>query len=74
MKEFKQFGKVESTNMKGVLVLLVFLHHAFQYGAILHRSAFSFIFDSLGFLSVGSFLFISGYGNFLTSQRLIGGG
>lgn len=75
MKDFKQFGKVESTNMKGVLVLLVFLHHAFQYGAILHRSAFfSFIFDSLGFLSVGSFLFISGYGNFLTSQRLIGGG
>lgn len=75
MKEFKQFGKEESTNMKGVLVLLVFLHHAFQYGAISHSSTiFSFIFDSLGYLSVACFFYISGYGNYLTSQRVTGGG
>ena len=75
MKELNQFSRVESTKMKGLLVLLVFLHHAFQYGAITFSSSvFSFAFDSLGFLSVGSFLFISGYGNHLTSKRILHGG
>ena len=56
-----------TTCIRGVAILAVILHHYSQYYAVplcLFR-----ILDHFGYLAVGTFLFLSGYGNFVSYNK-----
>lgn len=77
---FKNMGKYDNnqkcvlsmsiantTCIRGVAILAVILHHYSQYYAVplcLFR-----ILDHFGYLAVGTFLFLSGYGNFVSYNK-----
>jgi peptidoglycan/LPS O-acetylase OafA/YrhL len=50
------------TAMKGIAVLLVFVHHAYLTSGVLRDSVFRVIPQSFGFLAVSVFFFVMGYG------------
>lgn len=65
-------SKENTTNLKGLLALMVLLHHTYQKALIGSSVAiFDFTMRSLGFYCVSCFLFLSGYG--LMTRYLNGG-
>lgn len=57
-------SKNNTKSLKGIFAIFVLMHHLFQYSAIIHDAVIGSIFQSMGYLSVGMFFFLSGYGLF----------
>lgn len=55
-------SKDSTTALKGIFALFVLIHHLYQYSGILHGTAIGHIFQTMGYLSVAMFFFLSGYG------------
>lgn len=57
------FSKGQSLSIKGLFALIVLLHHTYQQMNICQNLPFvDYFLRSLGYLAVGIFFFISGYG------------
>ena len=55
-------SKSNSECLKGIFAVCVLMHHLYQYSGILRGTIFAYFFQSMGYLSVSVFFFISGYG------------
>lgn len=58
----KFLSKENTDCLKGILALAVLVHHLYQHSGILRGNPIGFLFQSLGFLAVAVFFFLSGYG------------
>lgn len=54
--------KEDSEEIKGFFAIGVLIHHLYQYSGVLQGTLFGFGLQSLGYLSVSIFFFLSGYG------------
>ena len=54
--------KENSDCIKGVFAVFVILHHVYQESGVLHFGPVGIVLQALGYLSVATFFFISGYG------------
>ncbi|MBE6787554.1 MAG: acyltransferase [Ruminococcaceae bacterium] len=62
-----EFLSIEKTNtLKGLFAIFVLIHHIGQNTTFLNGTFFQEVVNSLGYLSVGIFLFLSGYGLFVS--------
>ena len=48
--------------MKGLLAILILVHHLYQYTGLFQGTIFAIPLQALGYLSVAEFFFLSGYG------------
>ena len=55
-------SRSNSECLKGIFAVCVLMHHLYQYSGILRGTIIAYIFESMGYLSVSVFFFISGYG------------
>ena len=54
--------------MRGILTILVVLHHLYQYSGLVSNRYIGLILQTTGFLCVAMFFFYSGYGLLLSSR------
>lgn len=65
------FTKEQSKPLKGLFAIVVLLHHTYQKMDICQNLPFvDYFMRSLGYLGVGVFLFISGYGLFRSLEKM----
>ena len=68
------FNKQQTESLKGLMAVLILIHHIYQHVLIGgDYPLFDFIMRSLGYYAVSIFLFISGYGLMLRYQATGGG-
>lgn len=69
----KDYLSKENTKaLKGIFAVFVLWHHLYQYSALITGTVIGIVFQAMGYLSVGMFFFLSGYG-LTTSYRNRGG-
>ena len=68
MKETKYISKEYTNCMRGILAILVVLHHLYQYSGFVSNRYIGLILQTTGFLCVAMFFFYSGYGLLLSSR------
>lgn len=67
------FTKDETVAMKGLMALMILLHHVYQHTLIgSHLEIFNYVIRSLGYIGVAGFFFISGYGLTVANKRSCG--
>lgn len=65
----KDYLSKENTKaLKGIFAVFVLWHHLYQYSALITGTVIGIVFQAMGYLSVGMFFFLSGYG-LTTSYR-----
>lgn len=68
MLKIRKFGECELLNkndtdcLKAILAIMVLVHHVYQRSGLFHGTAIGSLFQIFGYLAVGAFLFLSGYG------------
>lgn len=55
--------------LKGIFAVVVLIHHLYQYSGIHINDIVDMLVQSMGYLAVGMFFFISGYGMFISVQK-----
>ena len=67
------FRREDTYSLRGICMIMIIIHHLFQYTRhyynINYPNFFSFILQSLGFLSTGVFFFLSGYGMYKSLEK-----
>lgn len=69
MKETKYMSKEYTNSLRGILAILVVIHHLYLYSGLFRGMFTGTIFQLLGVLCVAVFFFLSGYGLMLSSKR-----
>ncbi len=67
-------NKQTTISLKGLFAVLILIHHLYQYSGIITNEYIGMLLQSLGYLSVSVFLFLSGYGlmsSFLTKDNYL---
>ncbi len=71
--KFVFFTRKDSQVIKGLMALLILMHHIYQRVPIPEEMWIDYVFRSLGYLCVSVFFFISGFG-ITASYKERGGG
>lgn len=69
MKEIKFMSKEQTVCLRGILAILVVIHHLHQYSGLFIGTYIGVILELFGCLSVAVFFFISGYGLMLSANK-----
>ena len=62
-------SKETSGCLKGIFAIIVLIHHLYQYSGMYINPIIDILVQSFGYLAVGIFFFISGYGIFVSSKK-----
>ena len=57
-----KISKENTVCLKGIMAILILVHHLYQESGIFHDSIFAAVFQDLGYVVVAVFFFLSGYG------------
>ena len=58
-----------SNSLKGILAICILAHHLYQYSGLFRNTVWGVCLQSAGYLSVACFLFLSGYGLFISCEK-----
>lgn len=62
-------SKKQTNILKGLFAVCVLIHHLYQYTWVISGAVAAIILESLGYLSVSVFLFLSGYGLMVSKMK-----